>query len=151
MEFRFVSASTWDRAYEATLELSAAEPEDFNDIIIRHLVENFGDVLVDFEEEDFVAHTLTLEELREEGVARWILNDIALMEVGQVSEPVELDGHEFLVFIVDSKESIPVNLVREEFREQHILQQQYREFSALVMQWREAADIQFNERGINSA
>jgi hypothetical protein len=76
--------------------------------------------------------------------------NVASMMAGQVSEVFEIEGS-YVVLVVGSVTEMPMEELREQFRENYIRQLQLGIFTEIVEGWRESADIQLNQRAINAA
>lgn len=143
MEFRIVEALEWEQAYAAYNELIAADPADLDEIMLQLQSERWG---IEME----TLPVITMDTFRGDGTPMHILNRLSAYEVGDITEPIDFGG-EFIIFVVDEKEHVPVEEIEGLFREQYEWNQQVHEFSMLVMQWRENATIVFNDRAIMRA
>ena len=143
MEFRIIEALEWETAYQAYNELSAADPADFDEIILRYQYERWG---MEMDEPP----SISLDVFRAEGTPMSTLNLLSSFEVGEITEPIDFGG-EYIVFIVDEKVHVPAEEIEASFREQYEWNQQIQEFSMIVWQWRDAATYEFNERAIMRA
>jgi len=154
MDFIFHFSENTSESWDAWEELHQAESrEEIEAIIMRDLER---DMIIIGMEEDGLAELelpgISLAEMRNDPSFNLAtLEHLAHMEVGEISEPVLVGESSMLIFIADSLEITPDEVVEERFREQYTMQERIRVFSDMLDEWREEADIRINQRGVNAA
>ena len=147
MEFRYTFANNAIEANEIYSELFFAEPEEYDDIIMRHMQAATG-----FDPEELWVPTISLAELRDEfGISQSVANFLTTLAVGEISEPVQIDEDTFLILVVDFVAIPTDDEIIEIYREQYIMNARMDIFSEAMQERYEAADIQINQRGVNAA
>lgn len=157
MDFRVHISETMTAARIAWDDFAAADPEDFDEIIMRDMQLTTGIDASEFDasefEEAFVptVPTITLEDLRENpDISPSVVDYLTSLAVGEFSEPVQIAEDFIAIFIADSFYMPPDEEMAEVFREQYIRNQRIQIFSDVIEDWRGEADIQINQRGINA-
>ena len=145
MDFRMHVSDSMDAALIAWDDLTAAEPEEWDEIILRDAAYGTGIAL-----EDAEVPTVSLAELREE-LDIGIISNLTTLNVGEFSEPIQVAPETVIIFIADSFEVPSDEELEEIFREHYERQQRMSIFNELVFEWREEANIQINTRGVNAA
>ena len=146
MDFRFHISLHLDEAESVRTELVAADPADIDDVLLRAMRE--AGMMLEGEIED--VERITMADMRMMGLDQFVLMELANLQEGDISEPLEMDGV-YVIFIVDSKFEPTPEVVESNFRERFTWEQRTEIFVDLLETWREEADIRMNPRGINAA
>ena len=151
MDLMFFETQSFESALNVRESLLAADTlEEKEEIII--IADIFGDVGEDFELHnidipDAEVNRITLAEIS--GIEHTILMNLASLHPGNVSDPFEIEGMIY-VFVVESLSEPPLDELEVRFRDELINERRMDAFEYILSGWRDNADVQFNQRGINS-
>ena len=163
MEFRYHFSSEQAVSHSAWIEFNLAEPENIDEIILRDMRLAMGidlaalglddDIEFDLDFDfDMEVPTIALSVLQEDpGIHDAIIEYLASLEVGDISEPIQISEDFFVIFIVDSVNKATDEEIAEVFRERYIWGNRVEMFNDVMESWREAVDIRINQRGLNAA
>jgi len=147
MELRYHQAPTMYDANVVHDQLTEHDAEDFETVVLREMQQTTG-----LSANELEIPTTTLEGLQDMGIDFWSINQVASLDEGEFSDPIQVGEDSFFIFMVDSISMPPEAELRETFRERHIEQMRQIEFfDTVIPEWREEADMQINERGVNAA
>ena len=136
MDLRYHLSNSTVSARVAQDDLYTYGPEGYDDILMRDM----GEI-----------RTTTLAELRQNQLVSFSdINDIASLELHEISGIVPMGDDGYAVFIPDSIDALTDDEIKVIFREQYEHQQRIMIFTEVLETWFEAADIQINERGIGA-
>ena len=153
MDLLIHESMTMDDAVAAFATMQDASMEEINEIIIENMILNMqldGVELDETEIAELEVPSLTIQQLAsDQSINPGIIMDLANLMEGDVSTPVEIGGR-FYVFVVESLTEPPMDEVEADFRERFTQMQRIEAFEEVALEWREAADIQINQRGLDS-
>ena len=154
MDLIVFEAATMDTAMAAFDELIAtASIEEMEEIILRHTI--FGEQALDVELDSLDIPGMEVQRLSlgqlamDHTINPSIIMGLAGLQEGQVFEPVMI-GESIVVFVAESVTEPPMDELEADFRSSFISDRRIEAFTDVVQEWRENADIQLNQRGINS-
>jgi len=146
MEFRFHLSSAEMVSQSAWLEFGLNDPAEFNNIIVRDMALQTG-----IDEDDIEVPSINLASLRQDpNINPQIIDYLMSLEVGDFSEPIQVDEDTFVIFIVDGIDIPTDEELSELYREDYILTNRLEAFEEAMENWREATDIEINPRGVNA-
>ncbi|MCL1998010.1 MAG: hypothetical protein FWG65_04500 [Turicibacter sp.] len=145
MTFRVYESNTINWAIIGRSDLVAEGPEAFDDLILQNIYEFTGIPV-----EELEVPTTTLLELREEtGIAHADALQLGTLEVGDISQPIQVAEDSFLVLIVDEVSRETDEEIDEFARLVFSHQERTAIFSEILQGWWDDSDISFNERAFN--
>jgi len=152
MDLLIHESSTMDDALAAFAAMQEAENmEEINEIILENATLRAQVTGIDeVDIEDIEVPRLTIQQLAsDQSINPGIIMDLSNLFEGDISTPFEIGGF-FYVFVVESMTEPPTEEVEAEFRDSFIQAQRLAAFEEIALEWREAADIQINQRGLDS-
>ena len=154
MDLLIHESSTMEDAINAFGTMQEADSmEEINEIILENIAlrrQITGIEPDENEDTEVEMPRLTIQQLAsDQSINPGIIMDLAGLFEGDVSSPVEIGGL-FYVFVVESMTEPPMEEVEADFRERFAHHQRVSAFEEIALEWREAADIEINQRGLDS-